>query len=333
MAISIKDIAKAAGVASSTVSRALNDHPRISQETKDRINHLAKEMGYTPSLLARSLVTQDTATIGVVITMASDPFLTHLVTSIEEVAQEQGYSVLMSSSYLDPDRELELVGAFHGRRTRGIIVIGSQVDADYLQMRDRFPLPVVLTNCRTYPYSVSTDNPAGAQRAIEHLVQLGHRRIAYIANQRSYRSNLDRMASYQQALAAHKIPVDTDLIVESDGTLQGGSAAARILLSRPQSPTAIFCFNDMTAIGVLGALQQAKIRVPERMSVIGFDDIEFAAYCSPPLSTVRQPTDLMGQRLIHMLLALIQDQEDVAPEVLPAELIIRESTGPLPTPA
>ena len=333
MAISIKDIAKAAGVASSTVSRALNDHPRISQETKDRINHLAKEMGYTPSLLARSLVTQDTATIGVVITMASDPFLTHLVTSIEEVAQEQGYSVLMSSSYLDPDRELELVGAFHGRRTRGIIVIGSQVDADYLQMRDRFPLPVVLTNCRTYPYSVSTDNPAGAQRAIEHLVQLGHRRIAYIANQRSYRSNLDRMTSYQQVLAAHKIPVDTDLIVESDGTLQGGSAAARILLSRPQSPTAIFCFNDMTAIGVLGALQQAKIRVPERMSVIGFDDIEFAAYCSPPLSTVRQPTDLMGQRLIHMLLALIQGQEDVAPEVLPAELIIRESTGPLPAPA
>ena len=333
MAISIKDIAKAAGVASSTVSRALNDHPRISQETKDRINRLAKEMGYTPSLLARSLVTRDTATIGVVITMASDPFLTHLVTSVEEVAQEQGYSVLMSSSYLDPGRELELVGDFHGRRTRGIIVIGSQVDVDYLQMRDRFPLPVVLTNCRAYPYSVSTDNPAGARKAVEHLVELGHRRIAYIANQRSYRSNLDRMTSYQQVLAAHKIPVDTDLIVESDGTLQGGSAAARILLSRPQSPTAIFCFNDMTAIGVLGALQQAKIRVPERMSVIGFDDIEFAAYCSPPLSTVRQPTDLMGQRLIHMLLALIQGQEDVAPEVLPAELIIRESTGPLPTPA
>ena len=333
MAISIKDIAKAAGVAPSTVSRALSDHPRISQETKDRINHLAKEMGYTPSLLARSLVTQDTATIGVVITMASDPFLTHLVTSIEEVAQEQGYSVLMSSSYLNPDRELELVSAFHGRRTKGIIVIGSQVDVDYLQMRDRFPLPVVLTNCRTCPYSVSTDNPAGARRAIEYLVQLGHRRIAYIANQRSYRSNLDRLTSYQQVLAACNIPVDKDLIVESDGTLQGGSAAAQTLLSCSQSPTAIFCFNDMTAIGVLGALQQAKIRVPEQMSVVGFDDIEFAAYCSPPLSTVRQPTDLMGRRLIHMLLALIQGQEDVAPEVLPAELIIRESTGPLPAPA
>ncbi len=333
MAVSIKDIAKAAGVSPSTVSRALSDHPRISQETKERIRHLAKEMEYTPSLLARSLVTQDTATVGVVITMASDPFLTHLVTSIEEVAREQGYSVLMSSSYLDPDRELELVAAFHGRRSKGIIVIGSQIVDGYLQLHDRLPLPIVLTNCRTYPYSVSTDNLAGVRQAIEHLVQLGHRRIAYVANRRSYRSNLDRLTSYQQVLAASGIAVDEDLIIEGDGSLQRGNAAARILLSHSQPPTAVFCFNDMTAIGVLSALQQAKIRVPEQMSVVGFDDVEFAAHCYPRLTTVRQPTDLMGQRLIHMLLALIQGQEDVGPEVLPAELVIRESTGPLLAPA
>jgi DNA-binding LacI/PurR family transcriptional regulator len=328
MAVSIKDIARAAGVSPSTVSRALSDHPRISNETKERIRCLAKEMGYTPSLLARSLVTQDTATIGVVITSASDPFLTHLVTSIEAVAQEQGYSVLMSSSYLDADRELEVVAAFHGRRTRGIIVIGSQIDAGYLEMRDRFPLPIVLTNCRTYPYSVYTDNLGGARRAVEHLIRFGHRRIAYIANRRSYRSNLDRMTSYQDALAANGIPVDKDLIVEGDGTLQGGEVAAQILLSRTPPPTAVFCFNDMTAIGLLGALQKADIRVPEEMSVVGFDDVEYAAHCYPPLTTVRQPTNLMGQRLVQMLLSLIQGQEDVDPVVLPDELIIRESTGP-----
>ncbi|MEE9616045.1 MAG: LacI family DNA-binding transcriptional regulator [Anaerolineae bacterium] len=333
MEVSIKDIAKAAGVSPSTVSRALSDHPRISLETKERIRGLAEEMEYTPSLLARSLVTQDTATIGVVITSASDPFLARLVTSIEEVAQEQGYSVLMSSSYLDPDRELEVVGAFHGRRTRGIIVIGSQIDTGYVQMRDRFPLPVVLTNCRTYPYSVSTDNLSGARWAVEHLVQLGHRRIAYIANRRSHRSNSYRLQSYQQVLAANGIPVDEDLIIEGDGTLRGGSVAAQILLSRSQPPTAVFCFNDMTAIGVLSGLQQARIRVPEEMSVVGFDDVEFATHCYPRLTTIRQPTNLMGQRLIRMLLALIQGQEDVGPEVLPAELVIRESTGPPPTPA
>ena len=331
MEISIKDIARSAGVSPSTVSRALSDHPRISDETKEHIHRLAKEMGYTPSLLARSLVTRDTATIGMVITLTADPFLTHLVTSIEEVAQERGYSVFMGSSYLDPDRELEVVSAFHGRRASGIIVVGSQIDTGYLKLRDRFSLPIVLTNCRTYPYSVSTDNVTGARRATEHLVQLGHRRVAYIANRRSCRSNFDRLASYQQVLAAHRIPVDGDLIVESDGTLRGGNIAAQILLSQGQPPTAVFCFNDMTAIGVLSGLQQAEIRVPEEMSVVGFDDVELAMYCYPSLTTVRQPTDVMGQRLIHMLLALIQGQEGVEPEVLPAELVIRESTAPPPT--
>lgn len=333
MAVSIKDIARAAGVSPSTVSRALNDHPRISDETKERIRRLSEEMGYTPSLLARGLVTQDTATIGVVITSASDPFLAHLVTSIEEVAQEQGYTVLLSSSYLDPDRELEMVSSFHGRRSRGIIVIGSQIDAGYLQLRNRFPLPIVLTNCRTYPYSVSTDNLTGARRAVEHLVQLGHRRVAYVANRRSHRSNLDRMTGYQQVLAANEIAVEEDQIIEGDGTLQGGFQAARNLTAQNQLPTALFCFNDMTAIGALNAFRQAGIRVTEDISVVGFDDVEFATHCYPPLTTVRQPTDRMGQRLMHMLLALIQGQEDVGPETLPAELVIRETTGPPSPPA
>jgi len=333
MAVSIKDIAKVAGVAPSTVSRALSDHPRISKETKERVRRIAREMEYTPSLLARSLVKQDTATIGVVITSVSDPFLTNVVTSIEEVAQEQGYSVLLSSSYLDPERELEVVRSFHGRRTRGIIVIGSQIDTGYLHMRDRFPLPIVLTNCPIYPYSISTDNPASARQAVEHLIQLGHRRIAYIANRRSHRSNLDRLTSYQQVLEEQRIPVDEDLIIEGDGTLGGGNAAGQALRSRAQPPTAVFCFNDMTAFGVVSALRQAETRVPEEMSVVGFDDVEFAAYCHPPLTTVRQPTDLMGQRLMRMLLALIRGQEDVEPEVLPGALVIRESTGPAPLPA
>jgi len=333
MAVSIKDIAKVAGVAPSTVSRALSNHSRISQKTKEHVRRIAKEMEYTPSLLARSLVRQDTATIGVVITSVSDPFLTNIVTSIEEVAQEQGYSVLLSSSYLDPKRELEVVSSFHGRRTRGIIVIGSQIDTGYLHMRDRFPLPIVLTNCPIYPYSVCTDNLTGARQAVEHLVKLGHRRIAYIANRCSPRSNMDRLTSYKQVLEAEMIPVDEDLIIEGDGTLQGGSAAAQTLRSRTQPPTAVFCFNDMTAIGVLSGLRQTETRVPEQMSVIGFDDVEFAAYCHPPLTTVRQPTDLMGQRLIHMLLTLIRGQEDVKSEILPGEMVVRESTGPPPFPA
>jgi len=329
--VSIKDIAKAAGVSPSTVSRALSDHPRISDETKGHVRRLARQMGYTPSLLARSLVMQDTATIGVVITSASDPFLAYLVMSIEETARERGYSVLLSSSYLDSERELESVKSFHGRRTRGIIVIGSQIDNGYLELRDYLSLPIVLSNCPTYPYSVSCNNLTGARQAVEHLYQLGHRRIAYIASQRSQDSNLARLTGYQQVLADNGISVDQDLIFEGDGTLQGGFQLTQKLVARNQPPTAIFCFNDMTAIGVLDALRRNGIRVPDEMSVVGFDDVEFAAYYHPSLTTVRQPTDVMGQRLVHILLALIQGQEDVTPETLPTRLVIRGTTGPPPT--
>jgi len=327
--VSIKDIAKAAGVSPSTVSRALGDHPRISDETKEQVRRLAEEMGYTPSLLARSLVTQDTATIGIVITEASDPYLSNLVISIEKTAQEQAYSVLLRSSYFDAARELESVYAFHGRRVRGIIVVGSQVAGEYVKMQDQLP-PIALTNCPAYPYSVSCDNVTGSRQAVEHLCRLGHRRIGYIASRRSYGSNLARMTGYQEVLAEHGIPVDRDLIFEQNGTLEGGFEAAQELLAREPLPTAVFCFNDMTAMGLLNGLQQRGVRVPDDVSVVGFDDVQFAAHCYPPLTTVRQPTDEMGRRLMHLLRALIQGQEDVGPEILPANLVVRETTGPPP---
>jgi LacI family transcriptional regulator/LacI family repressor for deo operon, udp, cdd, tsx, nupC, and nupG len=174
MSVSIKDIAKAAGVSPSTVSRAIHDHPRISQETKTRIRQLARELGYTPSLPARSLVTRHTATIGMVITTASDPFLAGLVQGVEETAERNGYSVFLSSSYRNAERELEVVRSLHERRASGIIITGTQIDDDYLEMSDLFPLPIVLINCRTYPYSVYADKLSGARQAIEHLVHLGH---------------------------------------------------------------------------------------------------------------------------------------------------------------
>ena len=326
--VSIKDIAQAAGVSPSTVSRALHDHPRISEQTAARIHRLAQEMRYTPSLPARSLVTRDTKTIGFVITYASDLFLGQLVIGVEEVARDNGYSVLLSSSYRDADREQEVIRSFHERRVSGIIISGSQGDISYLQLHEHFPLPIVLINFRDYPYSVSTDNWAGARQAVEHLVQLGHRRIAYLANRRSYRTNLDRLTGYKAVLADHAIPLDGQLIVEGDGTLAGGAQAMKQLLALPQPPTALFCFNDMTAIGAMRTLDVAGVRVPRNCSVVGFDDLDLAGYCCPPLTTVRQPSYRLGQRAMCMLLNLVQGRGDVQAEILPAELIVRETTGP-----
>ena len=329
MSVSIKDIARAAGVSPSTVSRALHDHPRISQETKARIRQLAQELGYTPSLPARSLVTRHTATIGMVITTASDPFLARLVQGVEETAEENGYSVFLSSSYRNADRELEVVRSFHERRASGIIITGSQIDDGYLELSDLFSLPIVLINCRTYPFSVYTDKLSGARQAVEHLVHLGHRRIAFIGGRPSPRCRLERFHGYRQVLEEQDIPLNDSLLFEGEGTLASGIKAAGQMLAMSRPPTACFCFNDLTAIGVIRRLQQTAVKVPRDYSVLGFDDLEIAAYYCPPLTTVHQPTYRLGQGAINMLLKLIQGESGPQPEDLPADLVIRESTGPV----
>jgi DNA-binding LacI/PurR family transcriptional regulator len=328
-----RKIVSKAGVSPSTVSRALSNYPHISAETGERIRRLAHELGYTPSLLARSLVTNDTATIGLVITYTSDPFLSRLVVGVEEAAQSNGFSVFLSSSYRDSERELEVVHSFHGRRASGIIISGSQIDTEYIKMRNRFPLPIVLINCRSYPYSVSANNVDGARQAVEYLVQLGHRRIAYVVNHQSYHTNLDRLTGYQDVLREHGIPLDDTLIVEGDGMMKGGARAGQQLLALSQPPTAIFCFNDMTAVGVLKVLRREGLQVPSDCSVVGFDDLEIAAYYCPPLTTVRQPRYRMGQESMRMTLKLIQGESDVQPEVLSTDLVVRETTGPVPEPS
>jgi DNA-binding LacI/PurR family transcriptional regulator len=330
MSVSIKDIARAAGVSPSTVSRALHDHPRISQETKTRIHQLAQDLGYTPSLPARSLVTRHTATIGLVITTASDPFLARLVQGVEETAERNGYSVFLSSSYRNADRELEVVRSFHERRASGIIITGSHIHDGYLQLCDRFPLPIVLTNCRTYPNSVYVDKVAGTRQAIEHLIQLGHRRIAFIGGSSGRGFRLDRLTGYRQALEENGIPLDDSLIFDGEGTLASGIKAVGQIVAMKQPPKAILCFNDLTAIGVIRGLNQANAEVPRDYSVVGFDDLEMASYYCPPLTTVHQPTHRLGQCAISMLLDLIGGESNLQPERLPANLVVRDSTGPAP---
>jgi len=329
-AVSIKDIAKTVGVSPSTVSRALHHHPRISEERAKQIRELARQMGYSPSVPARSLVTRDTATIGMVITHVSDPFLGRLVSGVEETAQANGYSVFLSSSYRNADVERNVIRDFYERRVTGIIVTGSQIDAGYLQLRERYPLPIVLINFRNYPHSIATDNLSGARQAIEHLVQLGHRRIAYVSNRHSFRTDLEREEGYKATLTKYGIPIEEALLVQGDGTLEGGLRALKRLLTLPLPPTAVFCFNDVTAMGVMRGLNAAGRQVPRDCSVIGFDDLALAAYYCPPLTTVRQPGYQLGQGAMHMLLQLIQGREDVEAEVLPAELVVRETSGSAP---
>lgn len=327
MPVSIKDIAKEAGVSPSTVSRALNDHPQISSGTKAYIQKLAKKMGYVPSIPARSLVSRRTATIGVAITDLADPYYARLMLGIEDGAKAHQYQVVLSSYYRNPTREMEIVRDFHMRRMDGIIITGSEVEEAYLAANGKFFMPVVLVNRPNYPLSVSVDRFLGAQIVVEHLLNLGHRRIAHITEGATFRKKSRRLKGYLAALTRHNLEIDERLIVDGDGGIRGGIESVPLLLSLPRPPTAIFCFNDMTAIGAITALRQHGCEVPRDISVVGYDDLEMAAYYHPPLTTVRQRTYQLGIQAVEMLLKLINGEKQPAPVMLKPELIIRQSTA------
>ncbi|MFQ5854159.1 MAG: LacI family DNA-binding transcriptional regulator [Anaerolineae bacterium] len=329
MAISIKDIAEKAGVSPSTVSRALSDHPRISQETKERIQRLATEMGYSPSAVARSLVTKRTHIIGLAVAWVSDPFLAQLVRGAEDTAVMHGYTVFLSSFYDEPRREREVLTAFRERRVDGVIVKSSSLVTDYELPLADFGLPLVLVNRPEHIYSVSTDNSHGGRLATEYLLDLGHSRIGYIAAERGARTNLDRLEAYKGVLQERGITFDPALVAMGDGYADGGREAMRKLLALPAPPTAVFCYNDLTAIGAALAVRQAGLQVPGDISLVGFDDIELATYFHPPLTTIRQPAYELGRRAMEMVLALMANGQQVTDVVLKGELIVRQSCRPL----
>ena len=313
MRVSIKDIAKAAGVSHSTVSRALSDSPLIKAETKARIQQLAQEMGYSPDAIARSLVTQRTHTVGVVVTTITDPFVAEVVQGIEDTAQENDYSVILASSASEPERELAAVEMLRAKRVDSLIVTSSRVGALYLEHLERFGVPVVLVNNHNrqsgrYTFSVSVDNQHGGHLATTHLIQRGHRRIGYVSATASTRGggpadhsdDAERLAGYRQALDESGITFDPALVVHGNGRVDGGERALRTLVRLAEPPTAVFCYNDMTAIGLISAVRQTGLSVPEDLAVVGFDDIPLAAHVYPPLTTVAQHQRDMGRGLISL---------------------------------
>jgi DNA-binding LacI/PurR family transcriptional regulator len=330
--VTIKDIARAAGVSHTTVSRALHGSPAISPETTIRIRQLAQEMGYTPSAVAQSLLARRTQTIGVVLTTIADPFTAQIVGGVEQAAQAAGYSVFLSTSHGNPDQEMAVVETFHRRRVDAIIVVASRVGSLYSSRLNQIRVPIVLVNNQEegdYLYSVAVDDISAAQEAVEYLIGLGHRRVGYVGAVNRPKSNRRRQTGYQTALRQAGIPIDPRLVQTplADNDLERGRLAlAQLSLT---GATAVLCYNDLTAIGLLLACRQANIAVPQHLSIIGFDDIEPAFYVTPPLTTVRQPRVKLGQLAMQMVLDLFNGQE-VQNQILNCELIVRESTAPIP---
>jgi DNA-binding LacI/PurR family transcriptional regulator len=224
----------------------------------------------------------------------------------------------------------------HSKRVDGVIVTSSRVGALYQEHLDRLGVPIVLLNSHSeqsgpYTFSVSMDNRHGGYLATDHLVRLGHRRIAYVAGPADHSDDLERLAGHRQALAQAGIAFDPALVVPGSGRTDGGERALPWLMEQDKPPTAVFCYNDMTAIGLLRAARRTGLRVPQDLAVVGFDDIPFAAYVRPPLTTVAQPISHMGKRATEMVLELIADGETdrlaISNIVVRGKLVVRESSG------
>jgi DNA-binding LacI/PurR family transcriptional regulator len=341
MSVSIKDIAKAAGVSHSTVSRALSDSPLVSVDTKERIQRIAREMDYSPDAQARSLVMGRTKTIGVVVTTITDPFIAEIVQAIESTAHDHGYSVLLASSNAEPEREIAAVETFHSKRVDGVVVTSSRVGALYQDHLDRLGVPVVLVNSHSeqrgpYTFSINVDNRHGGWLATKHLIELGHRRIAYVTGPADHSDDQGRLAGYREALRQAGIGFESALVVPGTGRAGGGERALPELMAMADRPTAVFCYNDMTAVGLLRVARQTGVPVPEELSVVGFDDIPFALYVQPPLTTISQPKPRMGKQATDMVLALLSSEGTAAVGfsnvVVQGKLNVRGSTGAIKRP-
>ncbi len=328
---SIKDIARKAGVSHSTVSRALHHSPLIAPETAARIRAIAQSSGYVPSAVARSLVSRITRTVGVVVTSIADPFIGEVVEGIESTANEHHYSVILANSHADPELEIKVVDSFSERRVDGILVAASRVGALHGKRLAGAHVPIVLINNQhpgEFAHSVGIDNISASRAIVTHLLDLGHRRIAYIGDRLGYQSDTERFSGYRTALKSRRLAIASDLVVRGDGKPAEGEQAANRLFRLKHPPTAIFCYNDMTALGVLRAAGILGLKIPHDVSLAAFDDLFISSYTHPPLTTIRQPKYEMGRRAMSILVQLLKGEKPQSRIKLPGDVIVRGSTGP-----
>jgi LacI family transcriptional regulator, galactose operon repressor len=328
--VTIKDVAREAGVSVATVSRVWNDADFVSPETRQRVAAVAARLGYSPHGAARSLITRTTFALGVLLPDLYGEFFSEIIRGIDHVAQAAGYHILVSSSHESKD---EIDAALRSMRGRvdGMIIMSSDLEAQRTLQALQGSFPVVLLNGGAEAKAFDTitiENHEGAREMTRHLVARGHRRIAMIGGpQRNYDA-AERLRGYGTALRENGIEIEKSLIVQGDFSELSGHRAVEQLLALESQPTAIFAANDSMAIGALSALRENNLRVPEDMAVAGFDDIPLARYMNPPLSTVHVDISQLGERAAALLLLSLQKSTRLHEHLqLSTTLVIRASCG------
>jgi LacI family repressor for deo operon, udp, cdd, tsx, nupC, and nupG len=330
----IYDVAKRAGVSPATVSRVLSQSAVVAEPTRLRVMKAVDTLGYAPNSTAKNLRTARTGKLLVTVPDISNPFFSQILQGAEDAAQREGYSVLLGDTQHDPCREERYALMLKSKEADGLIFLGHRLPEEAATMvRTMAPrcAPVV-NGCEYNPRlgipSVHIDNAQAASDAMEHLYALGHRRIGVVTGPLVSPLSRDRLRGAR--LRARQSDADDDLLlVPGDFSIESGVAAVQELVERPQPPTAVFCFSDKMAIGVIEGARRRGIVVPDQLSVVGFDDIQFALYTCPPLTTIAQPMRAIGEGTVRLLLQILSD-DSVAPAsaTLPHRLVVRESTAP-----
>ena len=308
--ITIQDVAAATGVSVSTVSRVLNNKGDVSPETHERVQAVIAELGYASSLAARSMRSLRKNVIGLIMPDAGEPFPIEVMKGVNRTIAALDYDLLIYTcgdgrKHFTADRERKFVSLLNNSITDGVIVVTPEAT----HFNTNAPLVAVDPHyeINEYPSVIST-NWEGAMEAMRYLINLGHRRIAFISGRYDLQSAISRLRGYQDGLTQAGIPIDPNMIMQGDFTADSGFKCAAQLLNLPEPPTAIFAANDEMALGVYQAARDAGFSIPEDLSVVGFDNIPEAAQCEPGLTTIHQPMQEMGKIAVQMLLKLIEGE-------------------------
>ncbi|WP_243369578.1 LacI family DNA-binding transcriptional regulator [Microvirga solisilvae] len=333
-AVRIQDVAKLADVSTATVSRALASPEKVSPEARARVLEAIAKTGYVPNLAARSLRSQKTSMVLVVLPDLSNTFFSKILRGIEERLFEAGYGMIISDLDGSPEKEAHFAAFTAAGRVDGAILLnghlfGQTREGEGTPAKTGIPLVAL---CEAIPSAdipqIEIDNRAAASRMTQHLASLGHRSIAYVSGPAHNILEKERFIGYQDGLKAAGLPFDPALVLPGDYTIESGVMAGQDLVGRTTRPTAAFCTSDEMAIGLMRTLLSAGLRVPEDISVAGFDDIDFAAVAEPALTTIHQPRRELGQAAASVLIDLLQGHPSPKRIRLETEIIVRASVAP-----
>ncbi len=328
----MKEVAQLAGVSTATVSRALMNPEKVSNSTRKRVEEAVMESGYAPNSLARNLRRNESKTIVVIVPDICDPYFSDIIRGIEDTAIEHNYLVLLGDSNQKRKPENSLANLVFSKQADGMLLLGTDIPFDVSKPEQK-NLPPLVMACEYAPElelpTVHIDNLTASFEVVNYLTQMGHKRVAQILGPHDSSLSQFRQQGYQQALHRAGIEMNANYQVHGNFSIESGSNAVSQLLTLREPPSAIFCHNDLMAIG---ALQQAKkmgFKVPQDLSIVGFDDIQFSQYCEPPLTTIAQPRYEIGRQSMLLLLDILQGQDIRAgSRLLDTHLVVRNSAAP-----